>query len=82
MSSRASEVSIRSCFERPNAERPYASPYDIAFTLVRWIGVTSDGSMWKIRAPTKRCRSSPELKASISPASLLRCAMILISICE
>ena len=73
---------MRSCLREPNADRPYARPYDIALTLVRMVGVTSAGSTPKMRAPTKRCRSSPEWNASIRPASSERCAMIRISICE
>ncbi|MFB9309673.1 hypothetical protein ACFFRL_10790 [Agromyces hippuratus] len=54
----------------------------MAFTFVRITGVTSAGSTPNTRAPTKRCRSSPALNASMSPGSPERCAMMRISICE
>ena len=73
---------MRSCCESPNADSPYASPYDIALTFVRMKEVTSAGSTPNTREPTNRCRSSPDWNASISPASSERCAMIRISICE
>ena len=52
----------------------------MALILERISGVTSAGGTPKTREPTKRCRSSPDLKAAISPSSPDRCAMIRISI--
>ncbi len=76
----ASAVEMRSCLLRPNADSPYARPYDIALTFARISEVTSLGSTPNTREPTNRCRSSPSLKAWMRPSSPDRCAMTRISI--
>ncbi len=71
---------IDSCLDSPNADSPYASPYDIALIFERIEAVTSAGGTPNTRDPTNRCRSSPERNASIRPSSPDRWAMIRISI--
>ena len=65
-----------SCWERPNAESPYASPYDMALILRRISGVDRGlaprANTWEA---TVVCRSSPEVNASIRPSSSERWAI-------
>ena len=52
MSFWASPTSMVSCCESPNADSPYARPYDIALIFERIAGVTSAAGTSNTRDPT------------------------------
>lgn len=56
---RASPASMFSCWDRPNADSPYARPYDMALILRRISASTAERSTENTWDATVVCRSSP-----------------------
>src|SRR5674476_170640 len=58
-----------SCLDRPNDDRPYARPYDIALILDRMAGVTAPPPPDKTRDAPTPCSPSPAMRSKIEAMS-------------